>query len=386
VYEPAAKNTAPAIALLCKALALRGALDEVVGVFPADQLVDDEGAFHRAVARGVGFARQGEVVTLGVIPTFPATGYGYIETDGKLADGAFKASGFREKPNEETARDFIARGGFFWNAGMFIFKVSKMIEHLKHFAPDIWTAIDAVKPDFSNLDAIYKSVRSVSIDYAVMEKLSSHVCIPCDFGWSDLGTWDAIANVMSQSAKRDKNFVGAGFESSNFVFPIENKTYGFVGVEDLIVVDTADALLITRKGSSERVKEIVDQLKKQSVQSATQHSFEVRPWGQFEVLRDNADFKSKTIVVDSGAQLSYQSHAKRAEHWIIVKGSGEVVLNDEIIPVTAGTHVHIPLGAKHRMRNTGAVPLHFVEVQLGAYFGEDDIVRYQDDYARTVQK
>ena len=201
-----------------------------------------------------------------------------------------------------------------------------------------------------------------------------------------MGTWDAIANVMSREGQKGVARVEVDASKSNFVFPIERKTYGFVGVEDLIIVDTPDALLVTRKGSSERVKEVVDQLKTQAAPTATQHPFEYRPWGQFGILADTDHFKSKTIVVDAGAQLSYQSHVHRAEHWIIVSGSGEVVLDDVIVPVKSGTHVHIPLGAKHRMRNTGTIPLMFVEVQLGAYFGEDDIVRYEDDYQRTVVK
>lgn len=382
VYEPFAKNTAPAIALLCKILERKGHTNEIVGIFPADHLIEDEEGFRRAVREGIEWAQKGEIVTLGVLPTYPATGYGYIETAGSAsAQGALKAVGFREKPNEAVAREFLARGGFYWNAGMFIFKVSRMVELIREHAPLVWSEIDKLSPDLSNLDAVYQAVKSISIDYAVMERLTQHICIPCKFDWNDVGSWDAIASVLEARQDRSAHVVSAGAER-NFVVPVPEKTYAFVGVDDLIVVDTPDALLVSHKDETERVKEIVDQLKSGSIGSATQHMFEVRPWGRFEIIRDTDQFKSKRIVVDAGAQISYQSHAKRAEHWIIVQGKGEVVLNDEVIPVSAGKHVHIPMGAKHRIRNNSSAPLEFVEVQLGSYFGEDDIVRYQDDYQR----
>ncbi len=407
LFEPMARNTAPAIALLCKLLEMRGLGTEVVGIFPADHLIEPDSAFHEAVRAGEKIAAQGTVVTLGVKPSYPATGYGYIETAGALngSGPALRAIGFREKPNETTARDFIARGGFYWNAGMFIFKVSHMIELLSLHAPAVWEPFKSLKPDLSNLTEVYSVVKSISFDYAVMERLSGHATIPCAFGWSDLGSWDAIADVLGTPGVSDvKVGVAAAGKGApvvppsstptptspievdgkmNFVFPIEKKTYALVGVEDLIVVDTDDALLVAKRGKTERVKDVVDQLKGRSVPTATQHSFEVRPWGKFSVLADADDFKSKTITVDPGQQLSYQSHEKRAEHWIIIKGSGEVVLDGETIPVAAGKHVLIPLQAKHRIRNTGKEPLMFVEVQLGSYFGESDIKRYEDDYKRV---
>jgi mannose-1-phosphate guanylyltransferase/mannose-6-phosphate isomerase len=391
IYEPKGKNTAPAIALLCRVFQLKGWGDEVVGIFPADHLINDEDAFRAAVRQGEAYARAGEVVTLGVAPTYPATGYGYIETAGHAGNLSqdsslsglrpLRAIGFREKPNEQTARDFIAQGGFFWNAGMFIFRVNRMIELLEMHLPDVWEKVNSLNGEMSNLDEIYSKLRSISIDYGLMERLPEHVCVPCHFDWSDLGSWDAIAEVFEKS-KRDQPATVSVASEKNFVISSGDKTYAFVDVDDLIVVDTPDALLISKRGSTERVKEIVDRLKEQKGARAVQHLFEFRPWGHFEILRDAEHFKSKTIAVDPGAQISYQSHAKRSEHWIIVRGEGDVVLNDKIIPVRAGTHVHIPQGAKHRIRNNGIERLEFVEVQIGSYFGEDDIVRYQDDYGR----
>lgn len=385
LYEPMARNTAPAIALLCKVLEVRGLANEVAGVFPADHLIENEVAFRSAVERAKVFALEGHIVTLGVQPTYPATGYGYIETSGPAAgtDGeALRAIRFREKPDEATAKGFLEQGGYYWNAGMFIFKVSRMIEHLTSLAPDVWNAFSGLKEDLSNLEPVYQKARSISIDYAVMEKLGEHVCIPCSFAWSDLGSWDSLSSLPKGSIQRPEALVEVGGSRENFVYGRPGRSYAIAGVSDLIVVDTEDALLIAQKGASEKVKDVVEELKSRSIASAHQHTFEVRPWGRFDVLFDDTDFKSKVITVDPGAQLSLQSHQKRAEHWIIVQGEGEVVLDDKTIPVSSGDHVYISIGAKHRMRNTGDAPLKFVEVQLGTYFGEDDIVRYQDDYDR----
>lgn len=393
LYEPRGRNTAAAIAFLCRVLEMRGSLDAIVGVFPADQLIRDEARFQTALREAIAIAEAGEIVTLGIHPTFPATGYGYIETAGRLSPDAraLKAVRFREKPDLETAKSFLTKGGYLWNAGMFVFRVSKMIELLKAHAPKVWEPMALLKADLSNLADVYEKVEAISIDFAVMERLSGHVTIPCDFDWSDVGSWDAIAELRSGepgglSSKGQVVEVGG---AKNFVLPHADKTYAFIGTEDLLVIDTQDATLIAKRGQSEKVKDVVDRVKtlpKEIAARATQHPFEIRPWGKFEILRDTEEFKSKTILVDAGAQLSLQSHEKRAEHWIIVRGEGEVVLNDKVIPVGPGSHVFIPVGAKHRMRNTAPVgsgrELVFVEIQLGTYFGEDDIVRYEDSYGR----
>lgn len=254
IYEPFARNTAPAIALLCRRFELLGFSDRVVGVFPADHLIDNDDRFRADVLAGEKLAEQGHIVTLGIRPTFPATGYGYIATDGAIGAG-LRATGFREKPNEETAREFLARGGFYWNAGMFIFRVSVMIELFKKHASDIWSVIGELKDD--NIEAVYSKVRATSIDYAIMERLPEHVCVPCHFGWSDLGSWDAIAEILAERPAP----VVAVESRENFVFPHADKTYSFVGVEDLIVIDTADALLIAKRGETELVKQLVDKLR-----------------------------------------------------------------------------------------------------------------------------
>jgi mannose-1-phosphate guanylyltransferase/mannose-1-phosphate guanylyltransferase/mannose-6-phosphate isomerase len=385
LLEPIARNTAPAIALLCFALNKLGLEQSVVGVFPADHLIEKEADFYSALELAEQLALSGKVVTLGIKPSFPATGYGYIQVGNKLIQSTENQSGFsvlkfHEKPNVETAQSFIETNQFFWNAGIFVFKVSEMIKAFQELQPQIWSTICQLKDDTSNLSEVYQKVESISIDYAIMEKLGSEklACIPCDIGWSDVGSWDAISELISSNEQATVNIRS----EKNFIFSQENKKYGIIDAHDLIVVDTKDALLISKRGSTQSVKDVFDTVKKEWPQLASDHPFEYRPWGKYEILKDTNQFKSKVIEVNPKEQLSYQSHKQREEHWIITQGQGEVVLNDEVIPVRAGSYVKIPLGSKHRMRNTGDQKLEFIEVQLGTYFGEDDITRYQDDYQR----
>lgn len=384
LYEPSAKNTAPAIALLCRILEQKGEENSIVGIFPSDHLIQNREAFTQAIQLGIDCASKGQVVTLGIKPTQPATGFGYIELSQdrlflKSKDlAAFSTLGFREKPEKATAEKFIQSGNFYWNGGMFIFQVSKMISHLSHFMPETWHVLSQLKPDLSNLTEIYARCPAQSIDYGVMEKLKEQVCIPCDLGWSDVGSWDEIAHLCPSTEKLE---VGA---NGNFALSKTGRITTFVDTQDLIVVDTADAILVTQKGSSQKVKQAVDQLKAQKDPRAEEHPFEFRPWGKFEILRDTDRYKSKVIHVNPGQQLSYQSHKKRAEHWVITQGHPEVVLNDQVHQLNPGESIFIPREAKHRIRNprTDEV-VEFIEVQVGTYFGEDDIIRYQDDYQRS---
>jgi mannose-1-phosphate guanylyltransferase/mannose-6-phosphate isomerase len=379
LYEPKANNTAPAIALICKVMDLQNRSKDIVGIFSSDHLIQKEDNFIKAVKLGIECAQKGQVATLGIQPTYPATGYGYIEVSPEKFHGdARPTRGFREKPNEETAERFIASGNYFWNAGMFIFEIDTMIKHLKNFMPETWNTINELKADLSNLKDVYSRCPAQSIDFGVMEKLKEQVCIPADLGWSDVGSWDELATLESSAQKYEADGKG------NYFYSKQNRMAGFVDVSDLIVVDTADALLITRKGSSQKVKHIVDQMNAAKDTRTQDHVFEYRPWGKFEILRDTDAFKSKVIHVNPGQQLSYQSHKKRAEHWVIIKGQPEVVLNDVVHKLNPGENIYIPLGAKHRIRNPHPTEVvEFVEVQVGTYFGEDDITRYQDDYKRS---
>jgi mannose-1-phosphate guanylyltransferase/mannose-1-phosphate guanylyltransferase/mannose-6-phosphate isomerase len=384
VYEPFGKNTAPAIAALCKILSLQNKNDEVVAIFPADHLISKESVFQDVIRFAETVAQENKVVTIGITPSYPETGYGYIQTKAisLKQHGPFKAYSvvkFHEKPDLEKAKEFLAQGSFSWNAGIFVFKVSHMISLFQKYQPAMWDLISNLKADLSNLEEIYQKVQGISIDYAIMEKLGGEelACIPSDLGWNDVGSWDAVAAL--QDGHEVLQIKGEG----NFVFGESTKHYSTVGLDDVLVIDTKDALMLVKKDHSQDVRYVVESLNQQKSSLTKDHVYEYRPWGYFEILKDTDNFKSKVIRVNPHSQISYQSHAKREEHWTIVKGSGEVVLNDEVIPVKAGTHIHIPLGAKHRIRNNTDAMLEFVEVQLGTYFGEDDIVRYQDDYKRN---
>lgn len=383
VYEPNGKNTAPAIAALCKLLLVQGKGEEIVGIFPSDHLISNEEAFFKVVSFAEMVAQENRVVTLGITPSYPETGYGYIQTRAvslKEVDTlkAYSVVRFHEKPDLQKANEFIAQGSFSWNAGIFVFKVSHMIRLFEKHQPDLWKQISELKDDSSNLAEVYSKVQSISIDYAIMEKLTADelACVPSEFGWSDVGSWDAVASL--QKGLDILNIKG----QRNFVFGDSAKHYSMIGMEDVIVVDTSDALMLVKKGHSQDVRHVVEALTQQKSSLVKDHVCEYRPWGSFEILKNTENFKSKLIRVHPQAQISYQSHSKREEHWTITQGSGDVILNDVVIPVKAGSHVHIPMGAKHRIRNNTNLVLEFVEVQLGTYFGEDDIVRYQDDYQR----
>lgn len=391
LLEPFGRNTAAAIALACRQLQVLGRDQEVIGVFPADHFVENESAFHKALSAAAESAKQGKVVTLGIQPTFPATGYGYIEIPSESAAGtAVKAVGFREKPDLKTAEQFLKAGNTVWNAGVFVFRADVMAGHIQKLLPEVWGPFAASKNPSSELKAIYDKVPSISIDYGVMEKLSEFYCVPCkDLGWNDVGSWDEVAKISeikgSPSSNDPQTSVLQVEAKDNFVFSAvpSKKSYSFVGLDSIIAVDTPDSLLLVKKGKSQQVKDAQAAAAKAKLPEATQHEFEYRPWGYFEILRDTDLFKSKVIRVDPGQQLSYQSHAKRAEHWVVIRGNPEVVLNDEVHRPKPGEHIYIPLGAKHRMRNPTKETVEFVEVQVGSYFGEDDIVRYQDDYKRS---
>lgn len=389
--EPMGKNTAPALAWLCHVLDQQGHSDKIAGVFPADHLILDQKGFHEACRLAEQAAGNNVIVTLGIQPTYPATGYGYIEVTDRTVDKsknltAYAVKGFREKPNIAKAEEFLKTGKYFWNAGIFFFRVSYLIQCFEQHLPELWKKIRMIKEDGSNLAYQYALLESVSFDQGIMEKVKEQACIPCDVGWSDVGSWDEIARLEEEVSELKSGTHAQVFTEdahNNYVFSFQNRVVGLVGVDNLIVVETPDATLISKKGQTQKVKDIVDQVRKAGLPEATEHLFENRPWGRYEILADQKQYKAKTITVDPGQQLSYQSHAKREEHWVVVSGQAEVVLDEKVHSLKGGEHIFIPKGAKHRMRNPGKEPLVFVEVQTGSYFGEDDIVRYQDDYNRV---
>ncbi|MGE3973408.1 MAG: mannose-1-phosphate guanylyltransferase/mannose-6-phosphate isomerase [Bdellovibrionales bacterium] len=386
LFEPFGKNTAASVAWICYELIASGQGSEIVGIFPADHLVQNQKVFLEVLKLAEIRAKEGRVVTIGIQPSFPATGYGYIEIQ-EAANGSFGSHKshpsvcFHEKPDVKRAEAYVESGKFLWNAGIFVFRADVMAHHFEKHMPELWRQFATLKKDHTNLKTVYESLPSISIDYGIMEKISAEIdCIPCDFGWSDVGSWKEISELVKQGPQ---SVVSEGAEN-NFVFKSsEKKTVALVGVKDLIVVDTPDALLVTDRLSSQKVGPIVKQLEEKNNLTAKEHIFDHRPWGEYRILEDDDRFKVKVIRIEAGQQISYQSHAKRAEHWIVVEGDATVVLNDKEVSVKQGEHIYIPKGSKHRMRNLTNKPVEFVEVQVGSYFGEDDIVRYQDDYGRS---
>lgn len=392
--EPYGRNTAPAVAFICHLLTQTNKSEEVVGIFPADHLVLDQQRFIDVIQEAERWATQGEVVTVGIRPRYPSTGYGYIEV-GKQLDpfkatsekiSIFSVKGFSEKPDLKTAENFIHTGKYFWNSGMFIFKVSTMVSHFKKFLPEVWASVSKINSDLSNIKHHYANLESISLDYGVIEKLDHLICIPSEIGWSDVGSWDELARLAEEHPELRGDSQAVVFQqdsSKNYIYSQSPKVIGLVGVQNLIVVDTTDALLISEKGKSEGVKELVVDIHRAGKIEAIEHKFEIRPWGGFEVLIDSPKYKVKRITIDPGGQLSYQSHQHRLENWTIVEGAATVILDGTITDCLPGDEVKIPPGCRHRIGNPSLKsPLIFIEVQTGKYFGEDDIVRYEDNYGR----
>ena len=394
LIEPEGRNTAPAIL----AAALHAAAQDpeaVLLVAPSDHVVPDTAAFHAAVARGLKAVEAGQLVTFGITPTHAETAYGYLELaecpDQSGAPVALKR--FVEKPDEARAQEMLAAGNFKWNAGIFLFKAADMIAAFNQHAPTqldpVRSALTAARPDlgFLRLDPdAWARAEDISIDYAVMEKAANLSVVPFDAAWSDLGGWDA---VWRESGPDEVGVVTAGaataLDCKNTLLRSESETLEVVGIglENIMAIAMPDAVLIADMRCAQSVKKAVTALKQKGADQAVQFPKDHRPWGWFESLVVGGRFQVKRILVHPGASLSLQSHVHRSEHWIVVEGTARVTLEDEIKLVTENESVYVPVGAKHRLENPGKVPMVLIEVQTGAYVGEDDIVRYDDVYARN---
>ncbi|HEY7644602.1 MAG TPA: mannose-1-phosphate guanylyltransferase/mannose-6-phosphate isomerase [Hyphomicrobiales bacterium] len=390
VLEPAARNTAPAAAI---AALMAAAKDEraMIVLAPADHVIADAAVFRETVLRGAAAAGEGALVTFGVTPTEPHTGYGYIETQGSGRGDALAVKRFVEKPAEAAAAAYVASGNFYWNAGIFLMTAAALIDAFRTHAPDVLKlcedALAAAKPDLDFLrlgrDA-YERLPDISIDYAIMEKSNRVRCVPLATGWSDLGSWSAIWDVAQKDAagnatRGDVIVQGA---ANSFAYS-ENACLALVGVKDVIVVATKDAVLVASKAHAQAVKTVVEKLNASRREEIVAHKRCYRPWGWYEGLDRGDRFQVKRIMVKPGAQLSLQSHFHRAEHWIVVLGTLQVTIDDEVKLLSENESTYIPIGARHRLSNPGRIPAYLIEVQSGAYLGEDDIVRYEDLYGRT---
>lgn len=383
--EPVGKNSGPAVLLACKyALSASNDPDVVLGIFSADHHIQNESLYRERIQQAVDLASSGKVVTLGITPSYPATSYGYIRVGSSNAEGgAHIVDSFIEKPDAEKAKKLFEEDGVYWNAGIFVFQAKVMLELFKKHQPEMYAAFDNLKNDFSNIADVYADLKGISFDYAVMEHIESNLwCLPADIGWSDVGSWEEVSRLNQRSRRIDElsNSHGNDYLSLG----VEPKRVVALGVEDTIAVETPDALLLMKKGMGQEVRKAFELFADDTGKGLTEeHRFEERPWGKYEILLDTPYFKSKRIIVLPGQRLSYQSHNHRAEHWVVVKGEAEVTLDDNVHVLGVNEHIHIPLQAKHRVANKGTENLEFIEVQTGTYFGEDDIIRYSDDYARV---
>ncbi|MCZ8081067.1 MAG: mannose-1-phosphate guanylyltransferase/mannose-6-phosphate isomerase [Rhodobacteraceae bacterium] len=392
LIEPEGRNTAPAVLAAALHLA-KSDPQALMLVAPSDHVVPDAAAFRAAVKAGEAAARAGRIVTFGIRPTRAETGYGWLELTGPAADGVpVDLARFVEKPKRDAAETMLASGNFLWNAGIFLFTAATMIDAFRAHAPGLLTpvraAVDAARADlgFLRLDeAAWKGAEAISIDYAVMERAGNLVAVPFGAGWSDLGGWDAVATEMGADPRG--NALGGNavaIDCDNTLLRAEEPGVELVGIglNNIIAIATGDAVLVADKSRAQDVKRAVEVLQAKGAKQAEAFARDHRPWGWFETLALSDRFQVKRIVVKPGAALSLQSHMHRSEHWIVVSGTARVTVDDMVKLVGENQSVYIPLGAKHRMENPGKVPMVLIEVQTGTYLGEDDIIRYEDVYAR----
>jgi mannose-1-phosphate guanylyltransferase/mannose-6-phosphate isomerase len=391
LLEPVARNTAPAIALAALHIA-QSDPDGLMLVLPADHLIEDETAFRGAVVDAMALAKDGWLVTFGITPDAPETGYGYIAHGEALTDAGFRVARFVEKPDLATAQAYIADGGYAWNSGMFLFSARRYLEELQASAPAMHTVAVATHVtakrdlDFVRFDrATFEAIPNDSIDYAVMEKTARAAVVPVSCGWSDIGSWSSLWSAAQRDADGNRNDgdVISIDSHDSLVRASDRRLIATIGVDNLVVVDTPDATLIARKDRVQDVKQLVDRLKSDGRQEHLFHRKVYRPWGSYDSIDMGERFQVKRIVVKPGAALSLQKHHKRAEHWIVVSGVAEVTCDERVFELRENESTYIPLGSVHRLRNTGTDPVELIEVQSGSYLGEDDIVRLEDVYGRS---
>ena len=387
ILEPCARNTAPAIALAALKAMDKGE-DPLLLVLAADHLISNVESFHKAIEQARILAEQDKLVTFGIQPQSAHTGYGYIEAEEKSQPSSVKR--FIEKPDLATAESYLSAGNFFWNSGMFLFKASAYIKELARFSPEMLSACKqslekaVIDLDFVRVDPeLFEQSPSDSIDYAVMEKTDKAMVVPLDAGWSDVGSWSSLWEAFSRDADQNVLIGDVLVEDvHNAYIHSENRLVTVLGLDDVIVVETHDAVMVAHKDQAQKVKTIVEELTRQNRKEVETHRKCYRPWGNYDSVDMGDRFQVKRILVNPGASLSLQMHYHRAEHWVVVSGTAEVTRDDEVMLLGENESTFIPLGSVHRLRNPGRVPLEIIEVQSGAYLEEDDIIRLQDTYNR----
>lgn len=387
LLEPKGRNTAPAIAVAALE-ATRDGADPLLLVLPSDHVIGDEAAFQAGVKVAAQAAAQGKLVTFGIKPTVPETGYGYIKASG--GTGASAVERFVEKPDLATAQGYLVSGEYYWNSGMFLFRASRYLEELRKFHPAIADACQKAwkngkrDDDFTRLDKdAFAASPSDSIDYAVMEKTADAVVVPLDAGWNDVGSWSSLLDVSKQDTQGNAHHGDVIQIDCQNTYAYGSRLIAMVGLENVVVVETPDAVLVGHRDRIQQVKEVVTRIKAAGRSEATWHRKVYRPWGAYDSIDMGQRHQVKRITVKPGAVLSLQMHHHRAEHWIVVSGTAEVTRGEEVLLLTENQSTYIPLGVTHRLRNPGKLPLELIEVQSGSYLGEDDIVRFEDTYGRT---
>ena len=388
VLEPVGRNTAPAIAL---AALLEKEADPLLLVLAADHVLADQDAFTDAVMKAVPLAEAGKLVTFGIVPSEPHTGYGYIEA-GEPANGAYTVASFKEKPGAATAAEYLRHGGYYWNSGMFLFKASRYLQELKAHRPDIAAACDAavgtVSPDldFIRVDTdAFTACPDESIDYAVMEKTSDAVVVPMDAGWNDIGSWSSLWEISDKDESDNATFGDVLLHRTTNSFVRTNEQLvAVVGLDNVVVVSTKDAVLVAHMDMVQDAKTIASRIKEEGRTESELHREVYRPWGKYDSVDRGASYQVKRITVNPGAKLSVQMHHHRAEHWVVVSGVARVTNGDDVFLLSENQSTYIPVGVVHALENPGQVPLEIIEVQSGSYLGEDDIVRISDNYGRVT--
>ena len=389
LLEPVGRNTAPAIALAALHAAANGE-DPTLLVLAADHLIQDSATFQAQIKQAQVLAEQGKLVTFGIVPTQPHTGYGYIKAGAAMSNG-FEVSQFVEKPNMDTATQYVNSGEYFWNSGMFMFKASVFLKALETHAPEMFAvctkAIIQTEKDLDFIrisEDIFATCPSDSIDYAVMEKTADAAMVTLDAGWSDVGSWSSLWETGNKDANGNVSIGDTLLENTtNSYVNAEDCLVSVIGLDDVVVVQTKDAVMVANKKNSEQIKTVVNHLKKNKRPEFEFHREVFRPWGSYDSIDEGGRFKVKRITVKPGEKLSVQMHHHRAEHWVVVSGTANVTVNDDTTMLTENESIYIPIGAVHALENPGKIPLELIEVQSGAYLGEDDIVRFSDRYGRS---
>ena len=389
IIEPVGKNTAPAVALA--ALKLSNTTDQILLVLSADHIIQNIQAFHKSIEVAKTYAEQDKLVTFGVVPTKPETGYGYIETN--IADEVecYDIKSFKEKPTQKNAQLYIESGKYFWNSGIFMFKASIYLDELKKFEPEIYsTCKKSLQTKHKNLDFIrlnndkFYQCSSKSIDYAVMEHTKNGVVVPLKANWSDIGSWSSVWDLKTKDGNGNVSEGDVILEDVKDTYTYSsNRLVAAIGIKDLVIIDTQDALLVANKKYAQKIKSIVDKLKQNNRTESENHRKVYRPWGYYDSIDLGDSFQVKRISINPGSKLSLQKHQHRAEHWVVVKGTALITCGDKIFELHENQSTYIPRGEIHRLENQKEIPLEIIEIQTGSYLGEDDIIRIEDDYDRS---